>query len=283
VLAVVLARPDGPAIPEPMLPDALAVPHVIVGSDAVAALDAATGRELWRYDPEVWRAGQPSNGTGFVHRGVATWTDGRERRVFINARWKLVALDARTGAPIAGFGERGEEIIEIAAAVLTDAHRRRGHPHQPQANTDNHAGQSQPRNGGSKQLWPLVLAGTDDVARRQHQVDPGEVIAETADAIVVLAMYVVGDSAAQSGECRAGCRRNQPAAGQKNRHQIFEGHPRLRFQEAGIGIESEHPIETPRQDHASLRVERGVAIGTAGTMRNPATIGRPFSETLAQF
>ena len=41
VLAVVLARPDGPAIPEPMLPDALAVPHVIVGSDAVAALDAA--------------------------------------------------------------------------------------------------------------------------------------------------------------------------------------------------------------------------------------------------
>lgn len=41
VLSVVLARPDGPAIPEPMLPDALAAPHVIVGSDAVAALDAA--------------------------------------------------------------------------------------------------------------------------------------------------------------------------------------------------------------------------------------------------
>ncbi len=40
---------------------------------AVAAPDARTGRELWRYDPEVWRAGQPSNGNGFVHRGVATW------------------------------------------------------------------------------------------------------------------------------------------------------------------------------------------------------------------
>jgi quinoprotein glucose dehydrogenase len=74
---------------------------------AVAALDAATGRELWRYDPEVWRAGQPSNGTGFVHRGVATWSDGRERRVFVNARWKLVALDAASGRPIETFGERG--------------------------------------------------------------------------------------------------------------------------------------------------------------------------------
>jgi quinoprotein glucose dehydrogenase len=74
----------------------------------VAALDARTGRELWKYDPEAWRGGQPSNGTGFVHRGVATWTDGRERRVFINARWKLVALDARTGAPIPSFGSGGE-------------------------------------------------------------------------------------------------------------------------------------------------------------------------------
>ena len=75
---------------------------------AVAALDARTGRQLWKYDPEVWRGGQPSNGTGFVHRGVATWTDGHARRVFINARWKLVALDAATGKPIPSFGDGGE-------------------------------------------------------------------------------------------------------------------------------------------------------------------------------
>jgi quinoprotein glucose dehydrogenase len=75
---------------------------------AVAALDARTGRELWRHDPQAWRAGQPSNGTGFVHRGVATWTDGRERRVLINARWRLIALDAGTGKPIPTFGDGGE-------------------------------------------------------------------------------------------------------------------------------------------------------------------------------
>lgn len=90
---------------------------------AVAALDAATGRELWRYDPEVWRAGQPSNGTGFVHRGVATWSDGRSRRVFINARWKLVALDAATGKPIREFGDGGEvDLVRQLRRPVNRAH-----------------------------------------------------------------------------------------------------------------------------------------------------------------
>lgn len=83
---------------------------------AVVALDANTGRELWRHDTRAWEAGQPSNGTGFVHRGVAAWTDGRERRIFINSRWKLVALDARTGRPIPTFGNGGE--IDLTADLI---------------------------------------------------------------------------------------------------------------------------------------------------------------------
>ncbi len=75
----------------------------------VIALDANTGREYWAFDPQPWKTyGQPSNGTGFVHRGVATWTDGRDRRVFINSRWRLIALDAATGKSVPTFGDRGE-------------------------------------------------------------------------------------------------------------------------------------------------------------------------------
>ncbi len=73
----------------------------------VVALDATTGRELWEYDPKAYTAGQPSNGTGFVHRGVATWTDGRQRRIFINSRWNLIAIDASTGKAIRSFGDTG--------------------------------------------------------------------------------------------------------------------------------------------------------------------------------
>ena len=73
----------------------------------VVALDANSGRELWSYDPKAYEAGQPPNGTGFVHRGVATWTDGKQRRVFINSRWNLIALDAATGKPARDFGDTG--------------------------------------------------------------------------------------------------------------------------------------------------------------------------------
>lgn len=73
----------------------------------VVALDANTGQPLWSYDPKAYLAGQPPNGTGFVHRGVATWSDGRQRRIFMNSRWRLIALDASTGKPIHDFGDTG--------------------------------------------------------------------------------------------------------------------------------------------------------------------------------
>jgi quinoprotein glucose dehydrogenase len=73
----------------------------------VVALDAGAGQELWSYDPKAYVAGQPPNGTGFVHRGVATWSDGKQRRIFMNSRWRLIALDAATGKPIRDFGDTG--------------------------------------------------------------------------------------------------------------------------------------------------------------------------------
>lgn len=81
----------------------------------VVALDARTGRELWSFDPRIYEWGQPPNGTGYVHRGVAIWSDGRERRVFLNTRWLLYALDARTGRPIESFGDHGR--VDLVAGL----------------------------------------------------------------------------------------------------------------------------------------------------------------------
>ncbi len=89
--------------------------YVSTGYAAVAALNATTGAQLWKFDPEIWRAGQPSNGTGLVHRGVATWSSRTERRIFINARWKLIAIDAKTGKPIPSFGVNGE--VDLTATL----------------------------------------------------------------------------------------------------------------------------------------------------------------------
>ena len=74
----------------------------------VVALEPETGDELWRYDPRAYEWGMLPRGCGFCHRGVAVWTDGDDVRVFINTRWRLIALDGRTGEPIGSFGHRGE-------------------------------------------------------------------------------------------------------------------------------------------------------------------------------
>lgn len=68
------------------------------GHSAIA-LDAASGRLLWKF-------AAPIDGRALT-RGVAYWTDGRERRILAGFRYYLYALDADTGRPIAGFGENG--------------------------------------------------------------------------------------------------------------------------------------------------------------------------------
>ena len=101
-----------------MINDTLYLPTPL---NQVVALDATSGRELWRFDPGAYRAGQPSNGTGLVHRGVASWTDGRERRIFINSRWRLFALDAATGKPIPSFGTGGQ--VDLTVGLSREVNR----------------------------------------------------------------------------------------------------------------------------------------------------------------
>src|SRR5262249_29191142 len=81
--------------------------YISTSLSQVAAIDAASGKTLWVYDPETWKGGTPPN-QGFVHRGVAYWAHGGERRILIGTGDAyLIALDAKTGKPVAGFGHSG--------------------------------------------------------------------------------------------------------------------------------------------------------------------------------
>jgi quinoprotein glucose dehydrogenase len=81
----------------------------------VAAVNAATGETIWVYNPESYKAGRPTN-LGFVHRGVAYWTDGTEERILIGtADAYLIAVDAKTGKVIPTFGENGK--VNLTTAI----------------------------------------------------------------------------------------------------------------------------------------------------------------------
>ena len=73
------------------------------------ALDAATGRELWRFDPFADSGAGSALG---VNRGVVFWRAGDDGRVLFTADHFLYAIAARTGQPIAAFGEDGRVDIK---------------------------------------------------------------------------------------------------------------------------------------------------------------------------
>jgi quinoprotein glucose dehydrogenase len=74
----------------------------------VIALDAASGKLRWRFDPADFEHVRLI-ANKIRSRGVTHWSDGngKNERIFSVARQYLYSLDAETGKPIASFGAAG--------------------------------------------------------------------------------------------------------------------------------------------------------------------------------
>lgn len=68
----------------------------------VFALDAATGKEVWRFDPFEYIEPRYHQ-----NRGVVYWRENGDERIFFTAGSSLFALNAKTGELKADFGEGG--------------------------------------------------------------------------------------------------------------------------------------------------------------------------------
>jgi quinoprotein glucose dehydrogenase len=88
----------------------------------VFALDAATGRERWRYNASVVRAAKFGD---FTNRGVSYWIDRTATRdapcraqvILATIDARLITLDAATGAPCQRFGDGG--IVDLRVGLRT--------------------------------------------------------------------------------------------------------------------------------------------------------------------
>ncbi len=84
----------------------------------VVALDAKTGEQIWLYSMREGKraAIAPRQLSG---RGVSYWTDGKgdDRIVFVTTGYRLVELNAHTGAPIASFGKDG--VVDLKVGMVT--------------------------------------------------------------------------------------------------------------------------------------------------------------------
>jgi quinoprotein glucose dehydrogenase len=95
--------------------------YLITPFSRVVALDAATGRERWAFDPQIdLRRGYDNQ---LNSRGVSTWLDPQRkddqpcrRRILAGTNdARLVALDAATGKKCEDFGDGGE--VDLARGV----------------------------------------------------------------------------------------------------------------------------------------------------------------------
>src|SRR5437762_4641036 len=79
----------------------------------VRALNPETGEEIWSFDSALDLSGDYGD---FTNRGVSTWVDSSRpqgalcrRRIYVTpVDARLIALDARTGAPCPDVGVRGQ-------------------------------------------------------------------------------------------------------------------------------------------------------------------------------
>lgn len=90
----------------PLMVDGLL--YVNTPTSVGAAYDAATGRLRWTHDPKSYEAGTTTMSLRWNQRGVAYWRSGDEARVLWGTGdGYLIAVDAKTGQPVAGFGDNG--------------------------------------------------------------------------------------------------------------------------------------------------------------------------------
>src|SRR6202007_75372 len=89
---------------------------------SVIALDAKTGELIWEHSlREGKRAAiAPRQLSG---RGVSYWTDGKgdERGIYVTTGYRLVELNARTGALVQSFGTKG--IVDLKSGAIKGANQ----------------------------------------------------------------------------------------------------------------------------------------------------------------
>ena len=84
----------------------------------VAAVDAATGVTKWVFDPKIYESGLGiAANLGWLNRGVAYWRNGDDERIVIlTAFAQMIALNAKTGKPVAGSAQMAGSISRKACA-----------------------------------------------------------------------------------------------------------------------------------------------------------------------
>ena len=140
-----------------------------------------------------------------------------------------------------------------------------------QLHPEDHAGQPEPADGRGEQLGVFLGRQRQHLAGGARQADRVHVRAEGAGMLVVLAVHVVRDRAAEGHELRSRHDRREPAVRHGHAQQPVERQPGLGAQHAALAVEGHDAVEPVGDDQPPALVQAHIAVGAA----HPEAQARP--------
>ena len=172
-------------------------------------------------------------------------------------------VDPGNGIFVGGVGGLGdvEKLAHIAEARRRFGHIQRGNTHQPDRRGEDEARQAHAPDRRGKQ--PRLLAGgaAIDAPVGAQQLEGLHVATERTAPVMVLAMDVVGDGAAERHELCSGNDGGKKAEGRGVVDDVAEHHARVGRQNARGGVEGMDARAAAHVHHGAGAVLAGIAVG----------------------
>jgi hypothetical protein len=168
-------------------------------------------------------------------------------------------------------GHAVEGVVQVGGALGVDQQAAAGDRHEGEGDVEDHAGQPHAAGGGPEQLGVLVGADLDGAARRAQAQRP-DVGGEGAVAVVVLAVDVRGDGAADGDVAGAGGDGHEPALGHGEAEEVVEAQAGLGGDDPGAAVEGQHLAHARGVGHRAAGVLGGVPVGAAQAPGDDATL-----------
>jgi hypothetical protein len=156
-----------------------------------------------------------------------------------------------------------EELLERTEADRLHLDERRGDRPQRHLRPRYEPGQAEAANCRLEPVGVLRRTAHDPRSVRAQELQPPDVAAEAARPVVVLAVDVVGDRAADGHVLGTGRDRKEPAARNDERENLVQTHAGLAGEQAGGGIERVEAVQTAGGEEDAPLVQTGIAIAAA--------------------
>ena len=179
------------------------------------------------------------------------------------------------GVPVLGLAQEPAGLSQVPGAHAEVVDEGGGHRRQPQGDGVDQAGQPHAPQGRPEQVGEPGPRAAHHVAAGQHHLQLVDEGPEGADAVVVLAVDVGGDAAAQGAVPGPGGDRREPAPGEGEADHVVEGGPGLGLQDPAPAVEVQQVPQGEGRDHVAGEGRVPVAAPGAAADAGAARAGEP--------